>query len=144
MNLLPSFRTAILAAVSGVSRTGVQLTSTPSGTQVARGPRLAYAWQAEPPEAGWAVAGYEHCWEGWNKPAGSDDIQYLAGIQTDGVRTGGAAAARPLDGGRPERHDREFHPEPARGTTPSCGPAQRPGGVTRRGAYEANHTMLVT
>jgi len=145
MNLLPSLRTAIHTGLVGVSRTGVQFTSTPGGTQVARGTRLSYAWQAEPPEAGWAVAGYEHCWEGWSKPAGSDDIHYLVGYQTDGS---GQIVSQPRARWTVvdlNTKTASFAPsQPGHYTLHVRAVLSGPGGVTRRGAYEANHTVLVT
>lgn len=80
VELLPALRASIHEGLAGVSRTGVAVWLGGAGArEVLPGAPVAWEWAAEPPEAGWALAGYEYAIEGWYKPPDSDDVDYLSG-----------------------------------------------------------------
>lgn len=80
LGLLPALRIAVHEGLAGTSRTGVPAwLSAPANREVLPGARVGWEWAAEPPEAGWSLAGYEYAIEGWYKPADSDDVEYLSG-----------------------------------------------------------------
>lgn len=80
LGLLPALRAAVHEGLAGTSRTGVPAwLSAPGNREVLPGATVGWEWAAEPPEAGWSLAGYEYAIEGWYKPADSDDVEYLSG-----------------------------------------------------------------
>ncbi len=137
-SLLDELRNAIHAVVADPIRTGVSLTDTkPGGRETKVGTLLAYSWRAEPPEGGWSLVEYEYCMEGWYKPPGSYDIEYLLGYTSETqpipVWTPVSAATTNLTFTPRARGHYTFH----------IRAVLQKDGSTRRGAYEANHTFLV-
>jgi hypothetical protein len=141
MNLLPNLRSAITAALSDTSRSGVTLGSTPAGNSAANpstaaGTSIQVSWAAQPLEAGWTLTGYETCVEGWHF-VNQYDLGYLSGYD-------GTTQPYPLW-------------TPTSGTSLTFAPI-KPGhytvhvraaltnnitGAIRRAAYEGNLTYLV-
>ena len=83
MALLGELRNAIHAGLAGTSRTGVLLTT--AGRQTTLEGSISYHCEAEAPEAGWRLVGFEYSIEGWFRPRGSEDIDYLSGY-TEGAQ----------------------------------------------------------
>ncbi|MGI8926598.1 MAG: hypothetical protein ACR2HN_08135 [Tepidiformaceae bacterium] len=82
--LLPALRQAVHNGLEGLSRAGVRLTSvTPAARLLPVGTPLVVTWAPEAPEAGWSIEGYEYAFEGWFKPADSEDIDYLSGYTSE-------------------------------------------------------------
>lgn len=80
INLLPALREAVHDRMTGTSNTGTRITSAvPDALEVTPGTTLRVRWEAEAPESGWSVAGFEYRFEGWFKPEDGDDLTYLAG-----------------------------------------------------------------
>src|SRR6266545_1905461 len=76
MALLDELRTAIHNGLvgAGTLKAGVQVGSIARVATVNQS--LTFSW-IDLDLNGWAVDHYEYCWEGWFKPATSDDVQYL-------------------------------------------------------------------
>lgn len=83
IELLPALRAAIHEGLAGVSRTGVAAWLSSGSREVPPGTPVAWEWAVEPPEPGWALAGYEYAIEGWYKPPDSDDVEYLSGYPNE-------------------------------------------------------------
>ena len=142
MNLLDELRRAVDAGLSDTSRTGVRISA--AGREATVGVPIAVACEAEPPEDGWRLVGYDHSVEGWVRLPNSEDIAYLSGF-TPGAQPHQAwtrmettapaidVAFTPTTQGHYTVHARAV--------------LQRGAGkaaVQRLGAYAGRHTYLVT
>ncbi len=136
--LLPAMRDAVVAGIVGTSRTGALITSVvPGDRELSPGTSINFQWQAEGPENGWSVTGFDTCLEGWLKPEDSDDLAYLSGytperqpyIRWRRVTATSRSAAFQLTA--PGHYTFHVLPVLTKGTD------------VRTAAYEANHTVLV-
>jgi hypothetical protein len=141
MNLLPNLRSAITAALSDTSRSGVTLNSTPAGNSAANpstaaGTSIQVNWAAQPLEAGWTLTGYETCVEGWHF-VNQYDLGYLSGYdgttQPHPVWTPTSGTSLTFAPIKPGHYTVHVRAALTNNTT----------GAIRRAAYEGNLTYLV-
>lgn len=138
LNLLPALRRAIHERMTGTSRTGVRLTAvTPDSLQASVGTPIGATWEAEPPEPGWELAGFEYRFEGWRLPPNLEDITYLAGYGP-GKQPEAVWTPAPLD-----QRSAQFLPRSPGQYTLHVRALVRRGGQYARAAYEGMRTWLV-
>jgi hypothetical protein len=84
MALLDELQSAIHSGLADTSRTGVALTNKePGGRETKVNTTFTYGWEAEQPENGWTLVGYEYCFEGWYKASNDINITYLSGYTAE-------------------------------------------------------------
>lgn len=134
---LDDLRNAIHAGLADTSRTGVALSNlAPGGRETTVGKTVSYAWTAETPEAGWSLAGYQCCVEGWRKPSQSEDVTYLSGYEA------GKQPHQKWSGLVPDT-SLSFVPGEAGHYTVHVRAVLDRSGLRRSSAYGASHTFLV-
>ena len=144
MNLLPTLRSAVNSGLSGTSRTGVTLASTPPGNSAsnpstslsAAGGGIVVNWAAQQPDKGWTVTGYESCVEGWQF-VNTNDIGYLSGYDT-AKQPGLKWTSMDVD-----VTSLTFTPSQAGHYTVHVQALVTNGATTRRAAFEGNLTYLI-
>ena len=140
MALLDELQGEVHAGLADTSRTGVTLANkTPGGRETRVGTTITYGWEAEQPENGWSLIGYEYCSEGWYKPANNINITYLSGY------TAGAQPRQAWTRVDPNTTSKSFAPTKAGQYTFHVRAIFRNDttGAERRSAYGARHTYLV-
>src|SRR5215210_5739260 len=140
MALLDELQGEIHSGLADTSRTGVVLTNrAPGGRETRVGTTITYGWEAEQPETGWSLVGYEYCFEGWYKVSNSINITYLsgytAGTQPRPAWTRVAANTTSRSFTPTKAGQYTFH---VRAVLKNDGT-----GTERRSAYGGRHTYLV-
>ncbi len=141
MALLDELRTAIHNGLvgAGTLKAGVQVGSIARVANVNQS--LTFSW-IDQDLNGWAVDHYEYCWEGWFKPATSDDVQYLT--LGSGYEASDWGSAQPRQRWQPTAAKTLMLTPLAAGHYTLHVRAVVTGFAgTARGLYEGNHTYLV-